>query len=562
MRESRGLRFAGDLRAASLTRALSPPRCSPNRSQGLILAVGFVVLVLSGCTRVVIPPRSVSPDPSTGSSIATSAPAESSTAIPLTRLPPPSPRRTEPVPDVVPPGVVDPPGGRGVARYTGQSITWTGCRRGLQCATVLAPLDWSAPDGRAVTLSISRRPARTEPASGVLFVNPGGPGGSGLDLPRSLPDTGLDGFNIVGWDPRGVGESTPVRCLDPTGTEVHLQVDTSPDDAAEVTELEKADRTLGLACLANSGTLLTQVSTQSTVRDLDLLRQLLGADTIDFYGASYGTVIGSLYAQLFPDRVGRFVLDGAVVLGDDEVELQTKGFSEAYATFAGWCAARSCALGGSTAAVITTTTDLLTRLDARPIAVGDRQLTQSLAMDGIVHTLYGDAGSYPLLSQVLAAAVDGNGRPLLTVADFANQRNDDGSYGQINAAFPAIRCLDQGDRGVAAAVAEGRRLAAEAAGLGRFLGPDLTCPEWPVAAKPYGRRITAPNAPPILVVGTTGDPATPYVSAERLAAQLRSGRLLTFRGVGHTAYQQSTCVQEKVAAFLVDGTLPAVGTTC
>ena len=465
------------------------------------------------------------------------------------------------VPDVEVAGFTAPPPGIGLARYANQSLSWKGCKVDLQCATALVPLDYREPDGQAITLALAKRPATASKRLGTLFVNPGGPGGSGVDFVGSFGRQGLEGYDLVGWDPRGVGSSTPVSC---PGADLDrlLSMDISPDDAKEQSALVEADRELGQDCLKKSGPLLEHVSTLEGARDLDLLRGLVGDDKLNLYGASYGTQIGATYAQLFGSRVGRMVLDGAVNITEDTSVSQAQGFDRALGAFATWCAGQRCTLGATKGEVLQSVASLWSRLDGAPLRVGTRKLTQQLAVAGVVRVLYANSDAYKFLLQALQTAIDDrNGRLLLLLADQLNDRDPRGGYGQINYAFPAVRCLDRQDRGVQGEIELAERATATAPTVGLFFGPDLQCPMWPVAAVPKVKLVGA-DAPPIVVIGTTGDPATPYEYAVSMARQLRSGVLLTFKGQGHTAYGQSACVQQRVVAYLVDGAVPRDGSSC
>jgi pimeloyl-ACP methyl ester carboxylesterase len=470
-------------------------------------------------------------------------------------------RPLQPVPSVRPAGFAAPPAGAGLSRYEQQPLRWKACQGGLQCATVLVPLDYNRPDDTAITLALAKKVATSRDRLGTLFINPGGPGGSGVNYTRTFRTTGLEGYDIVGWDPRGVGRSTPVSCAG-VDLDRYLSMDISPDDAAEEDALLEADRQLGQKCLERSGPLLQHISTDAVARDLHLLRQLVGEDTVNFFGASYGTQIGATYAELFPRQVGRMVLDGAVNITEDTSVTQAVGFERALEGFADWCAGRDCALGSTRAAVLDSIRSLLTRLDASPVAVGDRQLTQQLAVTGVVAILYANQDYYRYLLQALSAAVGANeGVLLLELADSLNQRTTGGGYGQINYAFPAVRCLDDHDQGVQGEQEIAKAASEKASTVGPFFGADLVCSMWPVAPVPKLHLVGA-GAAPIVVVGTTGDPATPYEYAVSMAEQLQSGVLVTFKGRGHTAYGQSACVQQRVVSYLVNGVVPADGTVC
>ena len=492
----------------------------------------------------------------------TGRPTASAGGSPSQRGEPGQGRPLQEVPDVRPTGLTDPPPGEGLARYARQELDWQPCRDGLRCATVLVPLDYNEPDTTALTLSLAMKPATASKRRGALFLNPGGPGGSGVEMVQGFDHQGLEGYDLVGWDPRGVGESTPVQCARGAELEAHLTIDVSPDDSRERTALLADARNFGASCLAESGPLLTHVSTIETARDLDLLRQLVGDPKLNYLGFSYGTQIGATYAHLHGAKVGRMVLDGAVDITSKSVS-QELGFERALGAFAEWCASERCRLGSTRTEVIEAITGLWQRLDRRPLAVGSRKLNQTLGVAGVVFVLYFDQRSWPYLEAALDEAIDSkNGKPLLTFADEFLRRRDEGEYGQLNYSFPAVRCLDSPDSSVAEAEQEWAEARTEAPSVGPYFGPDVTCPLWPVPPVQQRGSLTAPDAPPIVVVGSTQDPATPYEWAVAMAKQLRSGVLITREGAGHTGYSASDCVRRLVQAYLVDGKVPRDGSTC
>jgi pimeloyl-ACP methyl ester carboxylesterase len=341
-------------------------------------------------------------------------------------------------------------------------------------------------------------------------------------------------------------------------------MDNSPDDSGELRARIDEQIEFGQSCLRQSGVLLEHISTMDTVRDLDLLRRLLGDSKINYLGSSYGTRIGALYAELFPQRVGRMVLDGAVDINSKSKISQVDGFERAFRHFASWCADERCRLGAQRDEVLFKTKEFLDRLDQQPLAVdGGRTLSQQQGVEAVFYSMYGGRGSWPELRDALIAAIfDGDGAGLLQLADASDRRNRDGTYGQLNYAFPAIRCLDSQDDSARAAE---KRLAEEsqrAPILGRLNGPDLACPLWPVKSAPKQPTVDAQGAPPIVVVGTTGDPATPYEYAKLMADELSSAVLVTFNGEGHLAYGQSGCVKAQVDAYLVRDQVPRDGTRC
>jgi hypothetical protein len=261
--------------------------------------------------------------------------------------------------------------------------------------------------------------------------------------------------------------------------------------------------------------------------------------------------------------VGRLVLDGAVDITGDSDTSQVEGFERALRSFAEWCAGRSCSLGSSAAEVEGAITTLWRQLDDEPMRVGRRQLTQQLAVTGVIWVLYENERAWPYLLQALEAAIDKeDGEVLLTFADHYNQRAADGTYGQFNYSFPAVRCLDVDEGGIRSADAELAAAAKQAPTLAPFLGPNYVCATWPVPAARDPGKLAGKGAAPIVVVGTTGDPATPYEDAVDMAEQLESAVLVTLKGTGHLAYGQSPCVQALVQSYLVKGVGPRDGTTC
>jgi pimeloyl-ACP methyl ester carboxylesterase len=428
---------------------------------------------------------------------------------------------------------------------------------------VSAPLDWSAPDGRALTLVAGRIKATASPRLGSLFINPGGPGGSGLGLLAGFPTEGLEHWDLVSWDPRGVGRSTPVRCSSDAALDRLFALDGSPDDDAEASALNTAVEGFGRDCLAGSGVLLEHISTADTVRDLDLLRGLVGDARLHYLGFSYGTQIGAQYADTFPEHTSAMVLDGAVDLGDDSRVDQIQGFERALGHFAAWCATQRCALGGDRTAVLATVKRLLAGLDARPLpGSGGRQLTQQLGVSGVVTPLYAGTDGWPALRTALEEATRGQGARLLELADSGNERGHDGRYGSVATAFPAIRCRDSQAESVAAADRRAATLVPRAPVLGPFNGADVYCPLWPVPPAPATGRLHRVGDRPVVVVGTTGDPATPYEYAVDMAHELDSAVLVTHEGEGHTAYGSSACVQRLVQAYFNSDRVPTNGVRC
>jgi pimeloyl-ACP methyl ester carboxylesterase len=502
----------------------------------------------------------------------TITPAPTPSVVATTEPPIPSPtpsatpaagRPVQPIPSVQPNGFSDPPPGSGIDRYRNQKLDWESCGDGFTCARIQAPLDYAQPDGTALTLALARRAATGSRRLGTLFLNPGGPGGSGTTYVGYFNATGLEDYDIVGWDPRGVGASTPVACMGPADLDRYYALDSSPDNGSEQRIRVAAVQAFGRSCLQRSGELLNHISTVETVRDLELLRHLVGDPKINYFGSSYGTRIGALYAELYPAHVGRMVLDGSVNISGKDTITQTEGFERALNNFAGWCAAESCRLGNSRAEVLRRVKSYLDELDQRPVPVGRRTLTQQQGVEAVYYSMYGGRLSWVRLRDSLVAAIfDGDARGLVALGDLGNFRRDDGSYAQISYSFPAVRCLDSQDDSVREAEKRYDRVSKAAPVLGRLGGADLTCALWPVASAPPQPSIDGAGAPPIVVIGTTGDPATPYEYAVDMADRLKSGVLITYRGEGHLAYGSSECVSGLVIDYLVRDRVPPDRTRC
>ncbi|MEU2504970.1 alpha/beta hydrolase [Streptomyces sp. NPDC007863] len=470
------------------------------------------------------------------------------------------------------------PSPEALRKYYGQKLSWRDCGvPGFQCATLRAPLDYAKPAGREVRLAVSRVRA-TGPGEriGSLLVNPGGPGGSAVDYLQGYAGIGYPEpvrarYDVVAVDPRGVGRSEPVDCLTGPEMDAYTQVDQTPDDAAEVEALAASFRRFAAGCEQRSGAVLPHVSTVETARDMDILRAVLGDARLHYVGASYGTFLGATYAELFPGRVGRLVLDGAMDPSLSALDLnrdQTAGFETAFRAFAADCVTRpDCPLGTESAAAAGEALKTFFRTtDATPVPTGEsRELGESLATTGVIAAMY-DEGAWPQLREALTRAIGGEGSALLALADSYYEREPDGSYANLMFANAAVNCLDlppaYRDPAGAQAAAPSFDKASPVFGTG-LAWAALNCTYWPAEATGRPHRITADGAAPILVVGTTRDPATPYKWAESLAGQLSSGTLLTYEGDGHTAYGRgSDCVDTAVNTYLLEGTPPTDGKRC
>jgi pimeloyl-ACP methyl ester carboxylesterase len=446
-----------------------------------------------------------------------------------------------------------------------------------QCATMKAPLDWAEPKGETIGLALirARTSGDTSRRIGSLIFNFGGPGGSGV---TALPSFGTDyttlrtRYDLVSFDPRGVGRSAGVRCEDDEQLDAYFQQDATPDDATERAELLDNTRKFNAACEKHSKRVLPRVRTTDAARDLDLMRQVLGDDKLYYFGISYGTELGGVYAHLFPKKVGRAVFDAVVdpTQTPEQGSLgQARGFQLALGNFAEDCTSKAedCPVGDTAQDVEDRIAKLLEDLDTKPIpGVFPRELTQSAAANGIVQALYSQ-DFWPYLTEGLDRAYDGDGTVLMLLSDSMNGRNQNGEYSNITAANIAINCSDQKPRYTVTDV-EARLPEFRAASplFGDFLAwPMVSCTGWAVRGAADHPDVSATGSAPILVIGNTGDPATPYAGARKMVGALGKGVgvQLTYKGQGHGAYDSGNrCVRTAVNGYLLNGKVPAAATVC
>ncbi|MFE9564108.1 alpha/beta fold hydrolase [Streptomyces sp. NPDC006487] len=516
------------------------------RTTGTVIAAAG--LLLSGCTSG----GSGTPRAAASSGGASEAPSAEPTAVPAALRP-----------------------------YYDQKLSWRECGvPGFDCSTLKVPLDYENPAGGDIDIAVARRKA-TDPSKrlGSLVVNPGGPGGSGIGYLQAYAGIGYPApvraaYDMVSFDPRGVDRSSPVECLNGPAMDKYTQVDQTPDTPAERALLVAAFKEFAAACQAHSRRILPHVSTVDAARDMDVLRAALGDEKLTYVGASYGTFLGAMYANLFPGRTGRLVLDGAMDPSRPAVELnrdQTEGFETAFRAFAADCAKQTdCPLGqGSPEQIAERLEEFFRKVDAQPVPTTDRArptLGESLATTGVIAALY-DENAWPQLREALRAAMDGDdGNGLLSLADSYYERGQDGKYANLMSANAAVNCLDQppafaGPEAVEKALPSFEK-ASPVFGAG-LAWASLNCTYWPTKATGTAGVLQAKGAPPIVVVGTTRDPATPYKWAEALARQLDSGVLLTYDGDGHTAYGRgSDCIDSAINQYLLEGTAPKDGKKC
>lgn len=464
-------------------------------------------------------------------------------------------------------------GPAGLSSFYKQKLTWTDCGAS-QCTWAKVPVDYEKPDGETLRLRVKVRPADGETPRGRLVINPGGPGGSGVEFlgffAGKASQKMRNDYDIVGFDPRGVGDSTPLKCLSNKDLDRFANSDPDPDNDAEIKIFRDWSVDLGEACRDNSGELASHVSTLEAAKDIDVLRAVLGEKKLDYYGASYGTQLGATYAELFPKKVGRMVLDGAVdpTLNDEQQGLgQAEGFQRALTSYIADCVKTDgCPLGTDPDAAQKKLSDFLQSLDQNPLKTsGKRVVTEAMGFYGIAITLY-DRANWPALTVELEQAFKGDGTVMLNLADQYFGRQEDGSYKDNSSeAIYAVRCLDSTGSStleqVKASIPEYEKISPA---FGRSMAwSAIGCTDWPLKTKNTQIKISAEDAPPILVVGTTRDPATPYEWALALAEQLKTGVLVTREGDGHTGFHAGNrCIDSIIDGFFLGGSVPKDGVEC
>ena len=466
-----------------------------------------------------------------------------------------------------------------MADYLDQELSWAECAdtegdAALECAAVTVPVDYENPSEADIELVVARSDSDSDK---LLFTNPGGPGSSGIDFVSWAVGSTFsheieEEFQVIGFDPRGVQRSHPISCLTPQELDEQREAGIStPDEVDWDEDLAEAEADVA-ECAEQMGPVIGHLDTHTHSMDLELLRRVLGADELNYLGFSYGTSLGARYAENFPEHVGAMVLDGAMdpsAPGLQIAEDQMHGFISATRDWANYCLterSEDCALTGNVDQGLDQIRDRLLELDENPRTINGRTVNGLTWLDGFIVPLY-DQRTWDML--VDAHALDTNSNnpaQMLALADLNYDRNADGTYGSnISEAFGAINCADYGGYNSEEELREHYTTMTEASDMfGRyFVGVDLTCTAWPNAGDNAPTAVSAEGAPEILVIGTTGDPATPYKWSEALAEQLSSGVLLTYEGFGHTAYGgKSGCVDAAVEGFLIDGTVPEDGTTC
>ena len=463
-------------------------------------------------------------------------------------------------------------------RYYSQDVSWGDCEDSssdkFRCATVDVPLDYANPGGKSIELAVILAESG-DPAKGTILLNPGGPGGSGYDIVHDsvdfvTTDRLREDFNVLGFDPRGVGRSTPVECLTDAELDALREEYYDPSERAGLEAARAEAKELADKCAENSGDLLGFVDTVSAARDMDILRAVAGDQQLNYLGFSYGTFLGATYAELFPDKVGRMVLDGALdpSASNEEITLgQAEGFENAIRAYVEDCLTSSgCPLSGSTDQAIETIRSLIASVEASPMTAKDgRTVTVSTFVTGFIVPLY-NSDNWPILTQAIDDALKGDPSTMLYLADLNADRQPDGTYGSnTTVAFTAVNCLDYpmtaDDEQMAL---DAKQLEEASPTIGKFLAyGGITCEPWHYTPVNTPHEINASGAPEMLVIGTTGDPATPYKWSVALAEQLDSATLVTWEGEGHTAYGRGDdCVANTVDDYFIDGTVPSGDKVC
>lgn len=464
----------------------------------------------------------------------------------------------------------------GLEEFYEHDIDWESCDESYECGTLEVPMDYDNPDGDVFTLALGKV-AAGEDAKGSLLINPGGPGGSGLELLESAAmmfgNDLLANYDIIGFDPRGVGESEPiVECISDEERDKQREQVFDPNTDEGLQEMVEEQRSFAAQCTENTGEALAFVDTGSAARDMDVIRGSLEEPKLDYLGFSYGTLLGATYADTFPDNVGHMVLDSVIdpTLTYEEVgQGQARGFGRAMDAYLEWCLdSSSCPVAGDVDSALNRIDDFMDGLDDNPLPTNDesRDLNSDSAMSGLILALYSKQ-SWAMLSQALDQAMnDRDGSMLLQFADISADRENDGTYANNSSfAFTAVNCLDYNPN---PDIDEMREDAEELDEISSFFGPALayggmSCEGWPVEGETNTDPLTAEGSDTIVLIGTTRDPATPYEWAEALSEQLENNVLVKNDGDGHGAYgSMNTCIDEIVDDYFVNDVVPEEGITC
>ena len=468
-----------------------------------------------------------------------------------------------------------------LAEYEQQKLDWSSCYDYFDCAELRVPIDYKDLSVGTFRLSVLRAAARDQDNRlGSIVVNPGGPGGSGVDYAYNAdyifsPDI-TDVYDVVGFDPRGVAMSEPIFCFTPEELDENLASDSKPDNDAEIAATLEDSQVFAEKCAENTDN-LEHFTTYETARDMDILRAALGETKLNYVGKSYGTYLGTLYADIFPNNVGRFVLDGAVdpnIPMKDQNLAQAMGFDGALKAFVKDCATQSdCPFTGTPAQAQATIIATLQAAVTAPLPQqnprdgDDRIITESIILIGMASSLYDDVDGWPKLRQAFAESAENYGDTFLQLADEYSGRNPDGTFRSNDFDSGAvIDCLDwKDDRTLDQYKADAKEFAAKAPVFGPYIAfAGVHCQYFP---KPATQRapntLTEIKTAPIIVIGTIRDPATPYAWSVSLAKIFTGSRLISLDADGHTGHGRgSACVDSAVDEYLLKGTLPKANLSC
>jgi len=445
-----------------------------------------------------------------------------------------------------------------------------------ECTTVQVPRDWNdKTTARTYGIALIRVRSKAQTNRiGSLLINPGGPGGSGVELAvylsygaglGGLPSAVTNQFDIIGFDPRGVGRSDPVKCISDADQDANFASPPDPVSQAQFDSFVALNKKIVDGCGNKYGDQLVTFSTEQAAKDMDAIRQTVGDPKLSYLGFSYGTLLGATYAQQFPTNIRAMVLDGAVDPKQTFVqgsETQAKGFERAFTNFSAWCKATpaKCPIAADARKAVT---DALAAAEKNPVPGTDgRKATSGWIFLAVISSLYTETG-WTALAAAVSALQHGDAKGIFTLADQYAERKPDGTYSNLFDANLAVNCSDTKD---VPSVAEVRQLQGEWRKKYPLFGASLavgmlSCSLWPGPRDPYPAG-AATGAPPIVVVGTTGDPATPYENTADLANMLGVGHVLTWQGEGHTAYPSTPCIVQAVDSYLIDLRVPQEGLRC
>lgn len=458
--------------------------------------------------------------------------------------------------------------------FYSQQVNWTPCESDFQCAKIKVPVDYNEPEGDSIEISAIKLSTKGT-KKGSLLVNPGGPGGSGYDFVKDAAATNISdkvraNYDIVGFDPRGVKRSAPITCLTDQERDASRAKIYALNTDAGLEEALADNKVIAAKCVEKTGPILAHVDTVTAAKDLDVLRGTVNDAKLNYLGYSYGTFLGSTYASLFPDNVGRMVLDGALdpsISYEDLTAGQAKAFETALWAYVQSCQQESgCPLTGSVDDGVQQIRNLIQAVEANPMRARDgRIVSASTVVTGIIVPLYNN-DNWPILTQSLDLILKGDPTQLLRLADFNADREPNGTYSSNSTfAFNAINCLDYPMvTDTAAMRADEQRLRQASPTFGYYFAYGGTnCKDWPHKSVRTPAPVEYSGSAELVVIGTTGDPATPVEWASALRKQLGNASLLTWKGEGHTAYGRSNdCIGNAVDNYLVDGKTPADNTVC